>query len=206
MNRLLRFSFGAGMFVALLCASGCATDVQIDPTGYKCDPGDVCPDGFTCVSGTCRQDGNLCAGVSCVQPPASTCVSGTTLRTFAAVGTCAPATGTCDYAPTDVSCPGGCANGACQGDNLCDNVTCNAPPASTCSGNTLVTFASNGQCDSASGQCTYASMMTACPGGCSNGACIAPNAKTFKQIGPRLLSAITPWNIFFCPSVSGSFS
>ncbi len=54
--------------------------------------------------------------------------------------------------------------------NPCSGVVCNSPPVSKCSGSSLEVYEAVGTCG-ANGQCTYKSSTTACPNGCSNGAC-----------------------------------
>ena len=63
--------------------------------------------------------GNMSTGPGsvCTTPPPPTCLSPTSVRTYAAEGTCPnePCTAdTCDYAPMDVPCPSGCENDACN--------------------------------------------------------------------------------------------
>jgi hypothetical protein len=69
-----------------------------------------CP--FGCSNGVCQ--GNPCAGVSCTMPPANSCASDTTRRTYPASGVCT--SGMCSYAPTDVPCASGevCQVGLCK--------------------------------------------------------------------------------------------
>lgn len=56
--------------------------------------------------------------------------------------------------------------------NLCMNVTCNMPPATTCASSTVRrTYASMGTCNE--GLCDYPSADTTCPFGCANGMCAA---------------------------------
>jgi hypothetical protein len=71
----------------------------------------ACPNG--CENAGCK-GADLCVsmGVTCTTPPAPTCV-GATRRTWAAAGTCTPATGQCTYPSTDTVCPNGCALGQC---------------------------------------------------------------------------------------------
>jgi hypothetical protein len=121
---------------------------------------------FGCANGACT--GNPCQGVTCNLPPASTCVTPTTLRSFSPSGTCAG--GSCSYTAAESTCSFGCANGACTG-NPCQGVTCNRPPASTClNTTTLRSFSSSGTC--AGGACSYAPSDSTCPFGCANGACV----------------------------------
>jgi hypothetical protein len=65
-----------------------------------------------CANATCGPDG--CGGTcgSCNTPPATTCVSSSTLRTFSSTGTCG--SGACSYGASDTTCSFGCANGACS--------------------------------------------------------------------------------------------
>lgn len=118
-----------------------------------------------CANGRCVND--PCVGVTCSTPPATVCM-GSTRRSYTAPGTCTA--GNCNYAPSDMVCPFGCANGACVSDP-CSGMTCTTPPASTCfDANTLRTFSPTGAC--ASGTCTYAPMDITCSFGCANGACV----------------------------------
>lgn len=154
------------------CVSGaCVTDV-VDKT---------CAAG--CRDGTCK---DLCTDVMCTTPPTATCVDAATLRSFDTTGTCAPSSGNCTYASTDTSCPNGCEAGHCRA--ACTTGTCTTPPAATCVGQTARTWASPGTCDTASGQCSYVSMDTACPNGCVKGACVTP--LSFTQVGPRVRFAV----------------
>jgi hypothetical protein len=96
----------------------CASDVRCDAgaadggapscgaEGAACDDLDPCTEGDRCSAGVCAGSALVCAS-----PPPSSCVDGTTLRTFAALGTCAA--GTCSYAPSDVACEAGCSAGVC---------------------------------------------------------------------------------------------
>ncbi len=122
---------------------------------------------FGCAAGACNPD--ACAGITCNSPPAATCTSSTSLRTYAA-GACS--NGSCTYAPSDTTCAYGCASGACSPDP-CAGVTCTTPPASTCASGSVVTFAATGTCSG--GTCSYAPTTTACPSGqtCSGGACVS---------------------------------
>ena len=146
--------------------SSCDASVRIDPEGYRCDVGNLCPTGFTCREGLCRAStvDTSCANVTCTNPPAQSCVNGTTLRTFA--GSCVA--GQCQYSPLDTTCPSGCAQDACM--DACSGVSCVTPPQAACTDpNTLRTFAQTGTC--AMGSCDYASTDTACPNGCESGRC-----------------------------------
>lgn len=115
-----------------------------------------------CSNGQCN--GDKCAGVTCANPPAPFCTSASTVRQFAAAGTCNPASGSCSYTSTDSACPSGvCSGGACQ-----PVVTgCSASCASgCCAGDSCVPYAqqSAGTCGSGGAACV------ACAGGQSCGA------------------------------------
>lgn len=239
-------SRAGGRLLVVLLAAGCATNIQVDPQGFRCDPGNVCPTGYQCLSGACAKQADACAGVQCDQgpaamcngttarvfvgrcdngscmydavdtacakgctngacvdacagvtclsPPVTTCIDPMTLRTFAQTGTCSAASGMCSYTSTDVSCPMGCSAGQCHGANLCANVTCDAPPMPVCMGNTARTFAATGTCTPATGQCAYAPTDTVCPQGCQGGLCTAP-ALTFTQVGPAVRFAINALDV-----------
>ncbi|MDP3235104.1 MAG: hypothetical protein Q8N26_20140 [Myxococcales bacterium] len=123
----------------------------------------TCP--FGCTNGACT--GNPCQGVTCGMPPASTCLTPTTLRSFSSMGTCAG--GACSYTPADTTCPFGCANGSCVNDP-CAGVSCTMPPARTClTPTTLRSFAPTGTCSG--GGCSYTPSDMTCGFGCANGAC-----------------------------------
>lgn len=106
---------------------------------------------------------------ACGAPPASFCVDGTTLRKYAEPGTCT--SGACSYAHTDVTCAAGCAMGACSGADPCSDVTCDTPPAPSCTASgSLTSYSSAGTCSA--GVCSYASTSTPCSSGCQSGACV----------------------------------
>ncbi|MCK5805400.1 MAG: SUMF1/EgtB/PvdO family nonheme iron enzyme, partial [Lentisphaeria bacterium] len=67
----------------------------------------VCDEG--CSDGACN--GDPCAGIVCDTPPADTC-AGDSLMQYPATGVCDG--GDCSYSPDLVSCPDGCADGACK--------------------------------------------------------------------------------------------
>ena len=123
----------------------------------------ACANG--CEAGACKVD--PCAGVTCNKPPAPTCLNAATLRTPSASGQCL--VGECKYGSVDTVCASGCEAGACKADP-CTGVSCNAPPAATCTGpNTLRSF-SAGSCSA--GTCSYVPSDTACANGCTAGACV----------------------------------
>jgi hypothetical protein len=74
--------------------------------GHTCDDGNACTTADSCDTGACSGTPKVCA-----DPPAPTCVNDTTLRTFAASGTCSA--GACTYGHTDTTCAAGCQAGAC---------------------------------------------------------------------------------------------
>jgi hypothetical protein len=71
-------------------------------TDTPCDNG--------CANGVCNPP--ACGGVTCTQPPASTCTTANRLRTYFPVGSCGGGS-TCSYTAYDVDCSQGCINGAC---------------------------------------------------------------------------------------------
>ncbi|MDP1918150.1 MAG: hypothetical protein Q8L14_18035 [Myxococcales bacterium] len=142
--------------------------------------------GFGCANGACT--GNPCQGVTCNQPPASTCVNPTTLRSFSPGGTCSG--GSCSYTAAESTCPFGCSNGACTG-NPCQGVTCGMPPASTClTPTTLRSFSSMGTC--AGGACSYTPADTTCPFGCANGSCVNDPCAGVSCTMPPARTCLTP--------------
>jgi hypothetical protein len=62
------------------------------------------PCAFGCSGGACNPD--PCDGVTCNNPPAASCPSGMTLRTYEAVGSCSD--GTCTYDSTNTMCTHQC--------------------------------------------------------------------------------------------------
>jgi hypothetical protein len=87
-----------------VCTSGCDC-VQDD----ACNDGNGCTDNDVCdAAGNCGGD-----AATCNDPPDPVCIDGSTLRTFAAAGSCT--NHACDYPPTDTTCPAGCAAGQCTG-------------------------------------------------------------------------------------------
>lgn len=91
-------------------------------------------------------------------------------------GDCCVSTCPLDYCEnaTDSTCfdPNACENiPIC--DLECEDVTCDTPPAPYCSGELVVTFSSNGQCND--GACFYTPTLSACSDetSCVAGACVA---------------------------------
>ncbi len=82
------------------CAAGQCSYVSV---GHACAHG--------CEQNRCK-DQDLCGGVTCNQPPRSTC-SGGKVQTFGASGSCDPGTGACTYTPLESSCNGVCSNNYC---------------------------------------------------------------------------------------------
>jgi hypothetical protein len=46
-----------GLSLLLVVAAGCALDVSLDDTTYRCEQSGRCPDGMSCMSGVCRPPG-----------------------------------------------------------------------------------------------------------------------------------------------------
>lgn len=70
--------------------------------------------------------------------------------------------------PTNYSCQAGVCQRGVLVDPSCANVTCNAPPAPSCT-NATTAHSFVGRC--VAGQCQYDAVDTTCPAACSNGAC-----------------------------------
>ncbi len=156
----MRIHAAASPVALALLLAGCQMNLQVDPTGYRCDPGGVCPSGYDCVSGVCeRGAADLCANVTCSKM--SEC-SGGSVRVFNS--TCDARSGQCAFAPAETTCPSGCANGVCL--FACVGTTCSTPPPPTCVGNTLRASSANGTCNSTTGACAYMPVETVCTSGC----------------------------------------
>lgn len=129
--------------------------------GAPCDDNNACTLEDQCVAGTCAGTAK-----SCQSPPGNICSDSDTLSGYATTGTCNA--GECQYATTPVECQFGCVQqnniGSCLGDP-CANITCTTPPAASCTGDSLVTFASAGTCSG--GECAYTQATTACAHGCA---------------------------------------
>ncbi|HYQ28551.1 MAG TPA: SUMF1/EgtB/PvdO family nonheme iron enzyme [Polyangiaceae bacterium] len=118
---------------------------------------------FGCAQGACKPD--PCSGVSCEQPPATSCTSGSELKTYDQIGSCVE--GLCKYTSHLAACT--CQAGACNSDP-CFGVTCASPPSASCKDpSTRTTYASSGSCSA--GACSYPAQDTACVFGCVDGAC-----------------------------------
>jgi hypothetical protein len=125
--------------------------------------------------------GDPCGDFVCPGGGDATCADDTTLRSYAAMGTCS--NGVCTIATTDTHCPNGCvgvATGVACNPNPCGLVVCNSPPPPSCvNATTLRSYASTGSC--AGGTCSYAPTDRACnsppsvcyqsAGSCANGQC-----------------------------------
>ena len=125
---------------------------------YPFTDGAACP--FGCTNGACNPD--PCAGVTCTTPPAPSCFDANTLRTPTGTGTCQPATGACQFASTDQSCPGGCAAGVCKqcatAANCMANEWCSTGPG-TCT--------ACGASACGNGLCDCGETVGSCPGDCA---------------------------------------
>ncbi len=138
-----------------------------------CEAGE-CVYGFqtvACASGC--ENGHCigtdpCSVMTCNVQPASFCVDGVTLRTYASDGSCDE--GACYYAHTDIACASGCENGQCK-EQECAGVICDIPIASYCrEGGTLNHWdGSDGACEE--GVCSYESTSSVCAPVCSDAKC-----------------------------------
>ncbi|HRE88516.1 MAG TPA: hypothetical protein PK095_05185, partial [Myxococcota bacterium] len=143
--------YAAGTCVEGACAFGSADVV--------CEAGCVVRDNVAACAG------DPCDGVTCDTPP-SAC--------HAPTGLCSG--GVCTYPiATTASCDDGDActdNDTCDASARCAGTpkTCQAPPPSTCDGDTLIVHSANGTCND--GACTYTTTPVACPDGCEEGRCL----------------------------------
>ncbi len=135
---------------------------------------DCTDSGRFCLDGACVAT-DPCSGVSCTSPPAPAC-NGDIALSYAATGTCSA--GVCAYAvlgSRDCGDEGGvCFAGVCEGTDLCDGITCDAPPAPTCEGTRALTWSSDGECRL--GFCSYEPTSVDCDAigqFCVDGACTA---------------------------------
>lgn len=95
-----------GCFAATgTCTDGACSYEHVN--GARCDDGNACTNEDRCQAG-------VCAGTlrSCATPPPPTCVSASTLRSYASPGNCSG--GECVYPHVDLTCPQGCERGACR--------------------------------------------------------------------------------------------
>ena len=134
---------------------------------------------ITAMLGACGGEtvpGETCNDSACTEPPAAVC-QGDNLVAYAATGTC-DETGECMYEQEVTNCiaqDAQCVDGACvpnTEEDLCEGVVCDAPPASSCDGNSVVSYEASGEC--VGGVCQYDSTETACEDGeiCQDGACV----------------------------------
>ncbi|MDP3236177.1 MAG: hypothetical protein Q8N26_25535 [Myxococcales bacterium] len=149
-------------------------------SGQRCSNGACVCDSSSCANGCCTANGQCvgpsgqnetlcgaggqaCAG--CSAPQAAVCVNATTRRAGQVPGVCTA--GACTYVDVQTTCPNGCNNGSCIGD-LCQG--CTTPPLAVCMGTSRRSYATPGVCGTTG--CTYTPVDTACPFGCSGGACL----------------------------------
>jgi hypothetical protein len=131
-----------------------------------------------------------CAGVVCKQAPASQCVDSSTLRSYAASGSCVG--GLCTYPYIDSSCQNGCQANTCRPVGPCG--ACTSPPPPKCQDDsTALVYAPTGSC--VDGACSYPSVPDACANGCAAGICkdvvvtsCPVNATPSSQIGSSVFS------------------
>ena len=125
--------------------------------------------------GTQNNPDSTCSDAACTAPPVATC-QGDNLVAYGSAGTC-DESGQCAYeqvvtncAENDARCDGGeCVSNPSE--DPCDDVVCDAPPASICDGDDVVSYAAAGTC--VGGVCQYESTQTSCGEGeeCNSGAC-----------------------------------
>ncbi len=136
--------------------------------------GPVC--SYTPTQTDCTATDQICSAGACVDPctpnpcdapPADTCVDGETQAHHADPGTCTSPAGvvSCDYPVSDVDCSASneaCSAGACV--DPCVGFTCDTPPATTCVGTVIESFAAAGTCSATAGVpgCGYAETDVDC--------------------------------------------
>ena len=166
-----------------LCVDPCAGVVCDTPPANFCQGDDrhiFDPNGL-CIAGSCSyteliEDCSLnlevcdvatatcvdpCDSITCDMPPAAFCDGSDRLHTFAAMGSCFG--GSCDYTETISDCAEGgleCDPATLSCVDPCDGVTCDMPPAGSCMGNVLSTYAPMGTCSG--GMCSYTETQTDC--------------------------------------------
>jgi hypothetical protein len=141
-------------------------------TGYICDPASTstitdCGEmGKICYNGQCVAD--PCIPNPCTVPPPASCQSDQYLITSAVPGGCIPsgAEPYCEYSPalTDCFAQGKvCSDGQCISPS-CAPDSCIDPPMPECSGNTVITYGSPGECSITNSGilCNYPSTGTEC--------------------------------------------
>ncbi len=160
---------------AVTAAADGTCNAETGECSYETTRTDCAAAGQVCDAGACRAPGP-CDGVTCDTPPAASCDGNSTV-TYEPVGTCSG--GTCDYQETTTPCgrEATCTDGACVAIDRCEGVTCDAPPADTCRGNTLVVADATGTCEASSGSCTYGENLTDCAASgqiCQRARCVEP--------------------------------
>ncbi|MBD89521.1 MAG: hypothetical protein CL940_04235 [Deltaproteobacteria bacterium] len=147
------------------CAAGvCATPVE--PT--------LCEQYCDAVTANCADENAITWAADCATDCAGwpegedgdTAANTTHCRLYHAGAAADDAALHCPHASPD----GG---GVCVDPDLCADVTCDAPPAPACEGDTAMTYAAEGTCDG--GVCSYATSPVDCTAtgqGCSDGQCV----------------------------------
>ncbi|MBN2496011.1 MAG: hypothetical protein JXR96_15570 [Deltaproteobacteria bacterium] len=196
------------LFACLL--SACAGDGGTVCDGVICDrpPADRCLDSRTIRTytgqGSCDPRDGTCnytyTDAACDRAPENTCLDETTLRIYAAEGHCDPPGPACSYDWTDRLCEQGCSEGRCTDEDLCQGVICDQPPAPVCRDEgTLERHAEAGQCDPATGLCSYEAELVDCQDGCFQGICadLAGGCGLLLPAGTRVCSDKTStWDLF----------
>ncbi|PJB35424.1 MAG: hypothetical protein CO108_25790 [Deltaproteobacteria bacterium CG_4_9_14_3_um_filter_63_12] len=120
----------------------------------------------TCVNGYCSD--NPCSTTTCDSPPPAGC-SGDNRQTYPATGICQVQAGSpvCSYPPTSTPCALGCGAGVCF--ECLSPGDCSATPT-VCSGDNRVQTVLS----CLDHTCGEQQVSTACPYGCSAGACVNP--------------------------------
>lgn len=126
----------------------------------------------TCVDGECVPFS--CDLVTCDDPPADEC-DGDFALIYDGSGECDDDTFECSYSFDVLDCAAdglACDDGECV--DLCDAVTCDAPPEPTCADSVLTTWSAEGVCQ-ADGSCEYEPTDYDCASEdarCTDGACV----------------------------------
>ncbi|RKH14236.1 hypothetical protein D7V77_39905 [Corallococcus sp. CA041A] len=149
-----------------------------DPYFVQVDPADPCQGGAceppppTCNASNCN---GCCNGTTCVAVSSQS--NGQCGRGGNSCGACGSS------APV-------CQAGACV--SLCQRVTCNQSPASTClDATTAQQYVTPGTCAPSTGTCSYSPQMVACADGqsCVNGVC-ATSSPPWSQAHPATVPSI----------------
>jgi hypothetical protein len=118
-----------------------------------------------CENNSCN--GDPCAGVTCNNPPPRYCDNDMLVK-WEALGRCA-GNGKCQYDKQTIACENGCSEGACNGEDSCEFISCVTPPADFClNDTTLYSYIPRGVCED--GACIYEGREVSCS--CRNGRCI----------------------------------